>query len=112
MADPDIQDYLVAIKETMARMGEINRLTWDDVDFDSKTVVLYTRKKRGGHLTPRKVPMTTRLYSMLSKRCKNREKAKPWVFWGDTGARKPGSLWRVLTSTGRTSWRSSVNGQE
>jgi len=81
-ADPDTQDYLVAIKETMGRMGEINRLTWDDVDLDRKIVVLYTRKKKGGHLTPRKVPMTTRLYSMLDKRYKNRDKTKAWVFWG------------------------------
>ena len=33
-ADPDTQDYLVAIKESMGRMGEINRLTWEDVDLD------------------------------------------------------------------------------
>jgi len=45
VADPDTRDYLMAIKETMARMGEINRLTWDDIDFERKTVVLYTRKK-------------------------------------------------------------------
>jgi integrase len=81
-ADTNTQDYLVAIKETMGRMGEINRLTWEDVDLDRKIVVLYTRKKKGGHLTPRKVPMTTRLYSMLDKRYKNRDKTKAWVFWG------------------------------
>ncbi len=57
-ADPDTQDYLVAIKESMGRMSEINRLTWEDVDLVGKYVVLYTRKKKGGHLTPRKVPMT------------------------------------------------------
>ena len=34
VAEPDTQDYLVAIKETMARVGEINRLTWEDVDFE------------------------------------------------------------------------------
>src|SRR5208282_5952568 len=91
-ADPDTQDYLVAIKETMARMGEINRLTWDDVDFERKTVVLYTRKKKGGHLTPRKIPMTTRLHGMLDKRYKNREKTKPWVFWGRHWSRKAGGF--------------------
>jgi integrase len=88
VADPDTQDYLMAIKEPMGRMGEINRLTWDDVSFDRKTVVLYTRKKRGGHLTPRKIPMTTRLYGMLSKRYKNRDQAKPWVFWSRYWSRK------------------------
>jgi integrase len=81
-AEPDTQDYLVAIQETLARMGEINRLTWEDVDLDRKTVVLYTRKKKGGHLTPRKVPMTTKVYNMLDKRYKNRDQTKAWVFWG------------------------------
>jgi integrase len=80
-AGPDTQDYLVAIMHTMGRMSEINRLTWEDVDFERRAIVLYTRKKKGGHLTPRKVPMTARLYSMLEKRYKNRDKTKPWVFW-------------------------------
>ncbi|MFA4901889.1 MAG: site-specific integrase [Desulfobaccales bacterium] len=89
-ANPDTQDYLVAIKETMARMGEINRLVWDDVDFEHRIVVLYTRKKKGGHLTPRKIPMTTRLYSLLGVRYKNRDKTKPWVFWGRHWSSKAG----------------------
>lgn len=92
VADPDTQDYLGAIKETMARMGEINRLTWEDVDLDRKTVVLYTRKKKGGHLTPRKVPMTTKLYNMLLKRHKSRDKDKPWVFWQRYWSQKEGKF--------------------
>jgi integrase len=91
-ADPDSQDYLVAILDTMARMGEINQLTWEDVDFDRKAVVLYTRKKKGGHLTPRKIPMITRLHSMLEKRYKNRDKTKPWVFWGRHWSSKAGAF--------------------
>jgi len=39
-------------------MGEVQRLTWHDVNFDARCVTLYTRKKKGGHLTPRSVPMT------------------------------------------------------
>jgi integrase len=80
-ADPDTQDYLWAIKETMGRMGEINRLTWADVNLEERYVVLYTRKKKGGHLTPRKVPMTQRLFEVLSTRYEKRAKDKPWVFW-------------------------------
>jgi len=57
-ADPDTQDYLWTLKETMGRISEINRLEWKDVNFDDRFVILYTRKKLGGHLTPRKVPMT------------------------------------------------------
>jgi len=45
-ADSETQDYLWTIKETMARVSEINRLTWNDVDLNGRYVVLYTRKKR------------------------------------------------------------------
>ena len=47
-AAPEAQDYLVAIMDTMARVGEINRLTWEDVNFEQRYVVLSTRKKKGG----------------------------------------------------------------
>jgi len=79
-ADPDIQDYLWAIKETLGRMSEINQLTWDDVDLEDKTVTLYTRKKKGGHRTPRKVPMTGKLHEILSRRFRQRDKTMSYVF--------------------------------
>lgn len=81
LAKPDDQDYLWSIIETMARVSEINRLTWDDVDLKNKTITLYTRKKKGGHLTPRKLPMTKRLYEIMSRRFRERDQEKPWVFW-------------------------------
>lgn len=80
-ADPDTQDYLYVIRETMARVSEVNRLTWDDVNFEERSVILHTRKKRGGHRTPRKVPMTKRLYDLLCLRYRKRDKSKPWIFW-------------------------------
>lgn len=81
VADEDTQDYLWVIRETIARVSEINRLTWDDVDLNSRFVVLYTRKKKGGHLTPRKIPMTETLYYILSRRYEERDQTLPWVFW-------------------------------
>lgn len=80
-AEPDTQDYLWTIALTMGRMSEINRLTWQDVNLTQRYVVLYTRKKRGGSLTPRKVPMCDRLYNILNRRFESRDKRKPWVFW-------------------------------
>ncbi len=80
-AKPDDVDYLVTIKDTMARVGEINRLTWDDVQFEERCVLLYTRKKKGGNLTPRKVTMTQRLFRLLVLRYQRQDPAKPWVFW-------------------------------
>jgi integrase len=80
-APPDVQDYLWTIALTMGRMSEINRLTWQEVNLVGRHVILYTRKKRGGHRTPRKVPMNEKLYSVLSHRHANRKKDIPWVFW-------------------------------
>jgi integrase len=81
VADPDTQDYLWTIRETMARVSEVNRLTWDDVNLAEKYVILRTRKKKGGNLTPRKVAMSQKLLAVLSHRYEERDKNKPWVFW-------------------------------
>jgi integrase len=89
-ADADTQDYLWTIRETLARVSEINRLTWDDVDIAHRTVVLYTRKKKGGHLTPRKVVMTEKLFEVLFRRYQKRDTQKPWVFWHRYWSRKDG----------------------
>jgi integrase len=92
VADPDTQDYLWVLRETMARVGEINSLTWNDVHIEARYVELSTRKKKGGHLTPRKVPMTDKLFDVLSKRFKGRNKRKPWVFWHTYHSRKTGKV--------------------
>ena len=89
-ATPDVQDYLWAIRDTLGRMSEINRLTWEDVDVKQLTVTLYTRKKRGGHLTPRKVPMTLRLHNILKRRHADRKRGIPWVFWHEFTSSKTG----------------------
>jgi integrase len=90
-ANPDTKDYLYVVRETVARVGEVNRLRWDDVNLDVGYVVLYTRKKSGGHLTPRKVPMTQKLHEVLSRRFQTREPSKPWVFWHRYWSRKQGT---------------------
>jgi len=90
VADPDTQDYLWTLALTMGRMGEINRLTWEDVNLEEKWVVLYTRKKRGGHLTPRKIAMPEKLHEILSRRHARRDKRQPWVFMHRYWDRKKG----------------------
>ena len=90
VADPDTQDYLYTITLSVGRMSEINRLTWSDVNFGKRYVILYTRKKKGGHLTPRKIHMSDKLYDVLSRLYKNRNKKIPWVFWHRYWSRKKG----------------------
>ena len=48
LAAPDTQDYLWTVRDTLARVRAVNRLTWDNVNLEQRYVVLYTRKKRGG----------------------------------------------------------------
>jgi integrase len=93
LAAPDVQDYLWTIRETMGRMSEIHRLTWDDIDLEARWVTLYTRKKKGGHLTPRKIPMTAKLFEILNRRFEERDGTKPWVFWQRYWCRKT-SQWK------------------
>ena len=87
----------------MARVGEINRLTWDDLNLESGYVILYTRKKTGGHLTPRKVPMTKKLYEVLSWRYQERDAKQPWYSGIDIGAESRESTSKGHTTTGRRS---------
>ena len=88
----DDQDYLWTIRETLGRMSEINRLTWEDVDLERRYVTLYTRKKKGGSLTPREVPMTEKLFEVLSGRRETRDPNKPWVFWHRYRSGKTGEM--------------------
>lgn len=74
----------------LARVSEINRLTWNDVNLEMRYFVLYTRKKRGGHLSPRQLPMTEKLYEVLTSRYEKRHDDKPWVFWHRYFSRKEG----------------------
>ena len=80
-ADPETKDYLITIRETMGRVGEINRLTWEDVNLEGRYLTLYTRKKKGGNLTPRRIPLTKVLFDLLERRFTERDVSKSWVFW-------------------------------
>ena len=92
VANPEQRDYLWCIRDTLARSREINNLTWDDIDFEQRTVTLYTRKKRNGTKTPRIIPMTNTLYSVLFNICKKRNPQMPWVFWHRYFSKREGKI--------------------
>lgn len=79
--DPEAQQYLWTIVLTAARMGEVNALTWDDVNFKRKLVTLWTCKRKGGNREPREVPMVKKLHDILRYRFENKNSDLPWVFY-------------------------------
>jgi integrase len=81
VATTDQKDYLWCLRDTFARSREINNLQWQDINFDKKTITLYTRKKKHGTRTPREIPLTGSLYQVLSNRFETRNEKIPWVFW-------------------------------
>ena len=68
-------------RETLGRMSEINQLKWDDVNFREKYIILKTRRKKNRSLTPRSIPMTQKLFEVLSHRYTTRNQSIPWIFW-------------------------------
>jgi integrase len=59
--------YLLTLIHTLGRMREVNRLKWDDVDYDRGFVTLYTRKAKCSDLKPTRVPMNEDLRKVLKK---------------------------------------------
>jgi integrase len=91
-ADPDTQDYLWTMTLTAARMGEINALSWEDVNFKDRFVTLWTRKRKGGNRESRDIPMISKLYDILKYRYRRKDPQKPWVFWHTYWSRRLGQM--------------------
>ena len=87
-SEGEIQDYLWTIALTMGRMSEINSLEWEDVDFNLKTVRLFTRKTKGGDRVSRMIPMCNTLVGILKRRLKKNN--TPWVFYHTYFSRSAG----------------------
>jgi integrase len=75
---------------TAGRMGEINNLKWEDVDFEGSVVTLWTRKRKGGNKEYRYVPMIEKLQIILERRYADRDTDMPWVFWYTSWSKKRG----------------------
>lgn len=60
----DNADLFVCLMHTGARLTEVMHMTWDQVDFDHKTVLI--RRKKGGNDTL--LEMSDKLYEVLSRR--------------------------------------------
>lgn len=79
-AGQEDMDLLMVVYYTGGRIGEVFRLTWDDVNFEKRELTLRTRKRRGGVLEEDKCAMSDRLCQVLARKWKQRDKEQPWVF--------------------------------
>jgi integrase len=84
----DEQDIILTCLHTLGRIDEVLRLRWhEDVNFDKRYVVLWTRKRKNGAYEPDALPMNQTLYDVLFRRWKARKQGT-WVFFNaQTGDR-------------------------
>lgn len=82
-ADPDTERPLImCLIHTLARIDELLRWTWDDINFEHRTILLWTRKRSGGALESDSLPMNDDLFEVLQRLWKNR-KQDTWVFFNE-----------------------------
>jgi integrase len=79
-AQPDEMDLILVLYHTLGRIGEVLRMTWEDVNLEQRWVRLWTRKRKGGELQRDNLPMGDVLYEILARRWKNRDKESQYVF--------------------------------
>jgi len=75
--------FLQCYLQTGARRSEIFRLTWDDLNFEARSIILRTRKTKGGNVREDVLPMNDELYTQLHWWYRSPErqfKDSPYVF--------------------------------
>jgi integrase len=85
-AGPD-RPLLLILFHTMARIDEILRLKWEDVNFEQKAVRLWTRKRRGGNWEFDWMMMNEDLHEVLWSLWQKREQGEYVFFNVLTGTR-------------------------
>lgn len=77
LASGELRPFFIALYSLAARINEINRLRWEDVNFDRRTVTLWTRKGDGTYRAQVK-PLNDELYEELRRLYDKR--SGEWVF--------------------------------
>jgi len=78
---------IIVLFHTLARIDEILRLRWDEVNFTRSTIRLWTRKRAGGNFEHNDMPMNSDLHAVLWNLWKGKDQDE-WVFFNEkTGTR-------------------------
>ena len=78
---------LLVLYHTMARIDEVLRLKWEDINWERHEVRLWTRKRRGGNWQYDWLPMNAELEKVLRDMWQKRRQDE-WIFWNSrTGGR-------------------------
>ncbi|MDD2307888.1 MAG: tyrosine-type recombinase/integrase [Prolixibacteraceae bacterium] len=87
-ADPvSERPFLLCLIHLAARIDEVLRLTWDDIDFKNRTVTRWTKKRRSGGYEPIITYMNDDLLESLQILYRHRQREQ-WVFLNEeTGDR-------------------------
>lgn len=67
LAAGELRTFFLALYSLAARVSEINRLRWEDVNFERREVKLWTRKNKGGGWREQKKAMNEELYQELQR---------------------------------------------
>jgi len=82
-ANPEFERPLITILlHTAARVDEILRLTWEDINFERKNIARWTRKRKGGAYEPIITAMNSELYATLW-RLREKRKQEKWIFYNE-----------------------------
>lgn len=65
LASAEQMAHLLFMKNTMCRLSSSKKVTWNDISFEERWVILSTRKKRGGGERRWKVPINSELLPVL-----------------------------------------------
>jgi len=86
-ADPktDEKELLIVLLHTLARIDEALRLTWQDINFEKKTLTKWTRKTRDGSYKKIMVSINEELHDTLWRMWQNRKHEK-WAFYNERAA--------------------------
>lgn len=83
----DELDTVLCCLHLLARIDEILRMRWKDVNFEKRTVTLWTRKRKDGKYESDQMPMNQVVYDILKARWERRTQDK-WVYFNiKTGTR-------------------------